>query len=186
MKADCHMNAARGITKHIFLSVLLAVVWVMALPDISRAEVVGHFLKVEGDVFLLKKGQPPALSPKVQDGLEPGDVIHTKNPGRAQVRFIDDSVLTIAPGSKVVIETYMYDAAKGSRNAVLQVFQGLVNTVVSQAIKAQEKPNFIMKTSTATMGVRGTKWYALVTQTGTDVFVESGRLAVRNINPQVL
>jgi hypothetical protein len=170
---------------HIFLTILLAILWTLALPNISLAEVVGHFLKVEGHVELFKKGQQPPVTPKVQDGVEPGDVIMTKNPGRVQVGFVDDSVLTIAPGSKVVIESYMYDAAKGSRNAVLQVFQGLVDTVVSRAVKAQEKPNFIMKTSTATMGVRGTRWIALVKQTSTDVFLVSGGLSVRNINSQV-
>ena len=153
------MITARAVIKHIVLATILAVLWNLASPHLCRAAVVGHFLKVEGDVFLLKKGQLPAVSPKVKDGVEPGDVIQTKNPGRAQVIFMDDSLLTIAPGSKVAIETYMYDAAKGSRNAVLQVFQGLVDTVVSKAVKAQEKPNFIMKTNTAVMGVRGTRWY---------------------------
>jgi hypothetical protein len=179
------MIQPRKIPMHIFLSLLLAVAWTMAQPDISLAEVVGRFLKVEGRVDLLKKGQTPPVQPKVQDGLEPGDVILTQNPGRAQVRFVDDSVLTIAPESRVVIDTYMYDAAKGSRNAVLQVFDGLVNTVVTQAAKGQEKPNFIMKTSTAVMGVRGTEWYAKVKKDSTDIYLKSGQLLVRNINPKV-
>jgi hypothetical protein len=68
---------------------------------------------------------------------------------------------------------------------VLQVFEGLVNTVVSQSIKAQEKPNFIMKTLTATMGVRGTEWYALMKSNNTEIFLTSGRLSVRNINSLV-
>jgi hypothetical protein len=179
------MIRTRKIILPLFLSLLLAAAWTMAQPDISLAEVVGRFLKVEGHVDLLKKGQAPPVQPKVQDGVEPGDVILTKNPGRAQVRFVDDSVLTIAPESRVVIDTYMYDAAKGSRNAVLEVFQGLVNTVVTHAAKAQEKPSFIMKTSTATMGVRGTEWYALVKKNSTNIFLKSGKLWVRNINPKV-
>jgi hypothetical protein len=65
---------------HIFFSLLLAVIWSLVLPAAARAEVVGRFLKVEGQVDLIKKGQLPALNPKIQDGLEPGDMIQTKNP----------------------------------------------------------------------------------------------------------
>jgi hypothetical protein len=167
----------------IFISIFLVVIWFLTSPVCPRAEVVGRFLKVEGAVDLLKKGKP-ALTPKVQDGLEPGDVIQTRTQGRAQVKFVDDSVLTIAPDSKVGIESYMYDKAKGSRNAVLQVFQGLVKTAVAKIFQTRE-PNFMMKTSTAILGVRGTEWYALLGPHGTDVYNKSGRVWVRNINRQV-
>jgi T5SS/PEP-CTERM-associated repeat protein len=179
------MSTARKVIIQIYLAGLIAGVWTLALPNTSLAGIVGHFVKVEGQVDLLKQGKLPPLKAKVQDGLEPGDVIQTKDDSRAQVNFVDDSLLTIAPGSKVAIEAYMYNAAKGSRNAVLQVFQGLVDTVVSQVTKVQEKPNFIMKTNTATMGVRGTKWYTLVKEKITDVYVEMGSVSVANINPKV-
>jgi hypothetical protein len=46
----------------------------------ALAEVVDHFLKVEGKVELLRKGKPTAVTPKVQDGVEPGNVIQTRTP----------------------------------------------------------------------------------------------------------
>jgi len=165
---------------HTIISILLALALSLVISPGVRADVVGHFVEVEGPVDLLKKGQMPVVTPKVQDGLEPGDIIRTKSQGRAQVKFVDDSVLTIAPGSRVAIETYMYDAAKGSRKAVLQVFRGMVQAVVSKIIKTQE-PDFIMKTHTAVLGVRGTKWYALLGPNHTDVYNEAGRLCVRNV-----
>lgn len=168
----------------IFVSILLAIVWSLALPVCSQAEVVGHFLKVEGPVDLLKHGKLPVQAPKVKDGVEPGDVIRTKIQGRAQVKFVDESVLTIAPGSRVALETYMYDAAKGTRKVVLQVFRGMVQTAVTQIFATQE-PDFIMKTHTAILGVRGAKWYALLGPNATDVYNESGKLSVRNIFPEI-
>jgi hypothetical protein len=169
---------------YIFISLVLAMVWSLALPVCPRAEVVGHLLQVEGPVDLLKQGKVPALAPKVQDGLEPGDVIRTKTKGRAQVKFVDDSVLTIAPGSMVAIETYMYDGAKGSRKAVLQVFRGMVQTVVSRIFKTQE-PDFIMKTHTAVLGVRGTKWYTLLRPNISYFFNELGRSCISNSKPEI-
>ena len=168
----------------ILFFIFLVIVWSLAAPDCSWAKVVGRFLKVEGPVEVRKQGKLPALTPKVKDGLEPGDVILTKAKGRAQVQFVDDSVLTIAPESKVGIESYMYNKAKGSRNAVLQVFKGLVKTAVTHIFQ-NEKPDFIMKTNTAILGVRGTKWYALLRPKGTDVYNQEGRLWVRNTSPKV-
>ena len=167
-----------------FVSIFLAIVWSLALPLCSQAEVVGHFQKVEGPVDLLKQGNLPALAPKEKDGVEPGDVTRTKSQGRAQVKFVDDSVLTIAPGSRVAIESYMYDASKGSRKAVLQVFRGMVQTVVTKILKTQE-PDFVIKTHTAVLGVRGTKTYTLLGPNATDVYNESGRVSVRNIFPEI-
>lgn len=168
----------------IFVSILLALVWSLALPVPSQAKVVGRFQQVAGPVDLFKQGKPPALSPKVADGVEPGDVIRTKSKGRAQVKFVDDSVLTIAPRSRVAVETYMYDAARGSRKAVLQVFRGMVQTVVNKILKTS-KPNFLMKTHTAVLGVRGTRWYALLGPDATDIYTVSGRVSVRNIFAEV-
>jgi hypothetical protein len=170
---------------YIFISILLALVWSLALPVCPRAEVVGHFSQVEGPVDLLKQGKLPALTAKTEGGLEPGDVIRTKSQGRAQVKFVDDSVLTIAPGSMVAIETYMYDGAKGERKAVLQVFRGMVQSVVSRLFKTQE-PDFIMKTHTAVLGVKGTKWFALLGPNNTDFYNEAGRTWITNIKSGIM
>lgn len=169
---------------HILISVFLAVVWLLAAPASLRAEVVGRFLKAEGPVDVFKQGKLPAIPVKVKDGVEPGDVIRTKSQGRAQVKFVDDSLLTIAPGSRVAIENYMYDASRGVRQAVLRLFRGMVQTVVTKILKTQE-PDFIMKTHTAVMGVRGTKWYALLGPNATDIYNEAGKLCIHNVFAEI-
>jgi len=62
----------------------------------------------------------------------------------------------MSPESRITIEEYMYDPAKGKRNAVLQMFQGLALFVVSK-IHQTEQPDFVVKTHTAIMGIRGTE-----------------------------
>jgi hypothetical protein len=168
----------------IFVSFFLAIAYALALPVGSPAEVAGHFVKVEGPVDLLKQGRLPVQAPKAKDAVEPGDVIRTKIQGRAQVKFVDESVLTISPGSRVALETYLYDASKGARKVVLQVFRGMVQAEVTQAFDTRE-PDFIMKTHTAILGVKAAKWYALLGPNATDVYNESGRMSVRNIFPEI-
>jgi hypothetical protein len=163
---------------------LLIMALTLALASMAQAGVVGHFTQVEGRVELLKGGNLPADLVKLQDGVAPGDVIRTKSMSRAQVKFVDDTTLTIAPESRVGIEEFMYDAPKGQRQAVLQVFRGLVHTLVSRVLK-NEQPDFIMKTHTGTMGVRGTSWYTQIAPLYTDVYTENGKVCCRNIFREV-
>jgi hypothetical protein len=79
----------------------------------------------------------------------------------------------------------LYDAAKGKRQGVLQVFRGMVQAVVTRILKTEE-PDFIMKTHTAVLGVRGTKWYAVLAPTTTDVYNEIGELEVYNLFPEIV
>jgi hypothetical protein len=154
------------------------------LPCQGTAAVVGHFSQVEGKVDLLKKGQLPATPSKLNDEVEPGDILRTKSLSKAQITFVDDSVLTISPGSRIAIEEYMVDAAKGKRNAVLQLFQGIALAVVSK-IYQSEQPNFIIKTHTAIVRIRGTEVGILLNPNSSTFLNFSGRTAVSSIFPEV-
>lgn len=145
---------------------------------------VGTLTQAEGNVELLRQGRLPALAVKLQDRVEPGDVIRTKSGARAQVRFLDDTVLTIAPASLVTIEAYAYDRTAGSREAVLKVLRGLVHCAVTRLIKT-EQPDFLLKTHTAILGVRGTRWFTLLGARYTAFFNELGTLEVGSTAPEV-
>ena len=128
----------------------------MGLVVAAPAEVAGRFTMVEGQVDLLKGGQLPSVAAKLEDTVSPGDVLRTKSLSKAQITFSDNTVMTISPETRLALEEYMFDANQGKRNAVLKLFQGMVLTVVSKLYKT-EKPDFIIKTHTAVLGVRGTE-----------------------------
>lgn len=164
---------------YVFLVLLLA------LPSGAQAAAVGRFTQVTGAVDLLKQGKLPAVPVKVNDGVEAGDVIRTKSKAKAQITFMDDTTLTISPGSRVAVEAYMYDAAKKQRHGVVQVFYGMVQTAVSRILQT-DKPDIFMKTHTAIMGVRGTKWYTVLLPNATDIYNETGKLCASNIFKEVV
>jgi hypothetical protein len=168
----------------LLIGFILAVVVSLAFPLGGEAAVVGHFTEVEGAVDLLKGGKVPTVPAKVQDGVEVGDVVRTKSQSRAQVKFVDDTTLAIGAESRVAIESYIFDAAKSQRQAVLQVFRGLVHTLVTRIIKTEE-PDFLIKTHTAIIGVRGTSTYTSLSPTGTDIYNESGKVRGSNLLPEV-
>lgn len=168
-----------------FSGILLLMALGLLLPSGAPAAVVGHITQVEGRVDLLKKGQLPATPVKLQDGVEKGDLIRTKSLSKAQITFVDKSTLSIAPESRIAIEEYMVDEGKGKRNAVLQMFQGLALAVVSKIYQSEE-PNFIVKTQTAIMGIRGTEVGIRIYPNYAEFLNFKGRVRVQNISPRVL
>ncbi len=167
---------------------LLFMVWVIALLTCSsagalQAEVVGRFIQVEGQVEVVRQGRGPAAA-KVQDGVATWDLIQTRANSRAQVRFVDDSVATIAPNSSIVVQEYLYDAPRGTRRAVLKVFRGLAYLAVDRILTTRE-PDFIVKTITAVLGVRGTRFFVLPGADFTCAFSEAGLLEAGNVLPAI-
>ncbi|MGP7987356.1 MAG: FecR domain-containing protein, partial [Desulfobaccales bacterium] len=125
--------------------VLVSAAFALGLPLAAQAVPVGRFVEVEGSVDLMKGGKFPAVPAKVQDEVNQGDAVRTKSLSKAQIRFVDDTVLAVAPESRVAIDEYIYDAAKNKRQATVEVFRGMVHFLVSKILQT-EKPDFIMKT----------------------------------------
>ena len=166
------------------LLVIIFILAALAIPLTAHAAAVGRFTLIKGQVDVLKGGKVPGIPAKVQDGVEPGDVIRTKSGAKAQLSMVDASVITLAPESRLAVADYHYDPAGGERRAVLRLFRGLVHTVVNRIIKTEE-PDFIMETHTATIGVRGTDWYTLLGPNSSGVYLLNGILSVSSNLPAV-
>ena len=150
----------------------------------AQADAVGRLTLVEGRVDLMRGGQLPATPVKVDDGVQTGDVLRTKSLSKAQITFIDNSTLAIAPESRVAIEAYMFDSVQNKRNVVLQLFQGLAHAVVSKVYKSAE-PDFVIKTHTAVMGIRGTEFGIRLHPNSSTILNFTGLLQVGNILSEV-
>ena len=165
----------------------LVALWLVTLliSAAAHAAAVGRFTLVEGQVDLLKQGKVPAAAAKLNDGVEPGDVIRTKSKAKAQVKFVDDSFLTMAPDSRIAVADFTYDAASGERQAVLRFFKGVVHTLVTRVQQVQQ-PDFLMETHTAVLGVRGSEAFTVQMPNATGVYSISGLWEVGSSNPQIL
>ena len=163
----------------------LVALWLVLLliSAAAHAAAVGRFTLVEGEVDVLHHGKVPAVAAKLNDGLEPGDVIRTKSKSKAQVKFVDDSFVTMAPDSRIAVADFTYDAASGERRAVLRFFKGVMHTLVTRVEQVQQ-PDFLMETHTAVLGVRGTENFTLMLPNGTWAGLISGLMEGRSTNPQ--
>jgi hypothetical protein len=168
-----------GMHRKVFCGLIALLLLALILPAGLHAAVVGRFSLIIGQVDLLKGGKLPAESAKMQGGVEPGDVIRTKTKGKAQLTMVDNSIITLAPDSRLAIADYQYNPASQERRAVVSLFRGLVHTVVNRIIKTEE-PDFLMETHTAVIGVRGTNFYTLVGPSFTATYLANGTLGVRS------
>jgi len=170
--------------RQVLVSAWVALALIMMVAAVAAAGVVGHLTQVEGRVELLKGGNLPAIPLKADDTVEPGDVIRTKSLSKAQITFIDNSILTLSQDARLAIEEFTYDPNQGKRHAVLEMFQGLALAVVNKIIKIEE-PDFVIKTQTAIMGVRGTEFGIRIQPNSSQILNFTGRTQVGNIFPEV-
>ena len=170
--------------RQVLMSAWAVLALLLICSSVVGAEVVGRLTQLEGRVELLKGGNLPAILVKVGDTVEPGDVIRTKSRSKAQITFIDNSILTLSQEARIAIEEFKFEPGQGKRRAVLKIFQGLALAVVNQILKAEE-PDFVIKTQTAIMGVRGTEFGIRNQPNSSTILNFAGRSQVGNIFPEV-
>jgi hypothetical protein len=164
--------------------VCLMVISLLSIAPLYGAQDIGSVAEVTGGVDILRGGKLPAEPAKVGAKVAQGDIVRTKSGGKVQLHFKDDSVLTIAPDSRVALNEYVYEPENNKREASIKIFQGLVHTVVNKIMK-KETPDFTVETLTAVIGVRGTDYYTLVAPVVSDIYNNSGTTEVRNIFAEI-
>src|SRR4030042_5457974 len=166
------------------LLIAMLVALALSLAAAVQAQVVGRVTQVEGRVDLLKGGKLPATPAKVDESVQTGDVLRPKSLPRAQLTFMDSTVITVAPESRLAIEEYLFEPAKSKRSAMLQLFQGLAHVAATKLFKV-EQPDFIIKTHTAVLGVRGTELGVRLAPNSSTILNFQGLTRVANIFPEV-
>ena len=126
-----------------------------------HAAPVGTFSKVSGRVDLTRDGAP-ARSVHTGDEVTVGDIIRAKSNAKAEIVFIDESILRIAQKSRVKISDYTVE--KGQKSGVFNLFRGKIENVVKKCgnlFGFGEKSKFEVHTVTAVCGVRGTDFFSM-------------------------
>lgn len=159
-----------------FLGLTLSAVSLVALAEAGGAHASesvpeGRITRVSGSVSVLRGGQVQVGAPG--DGVYASDGIRTGADSRAEVTFIDGSILTVGPESEVVVATFAPDPEES--NAVLDLLAGIVRVTVN---KATDWGRFDVRTTTAVASVRGTDYLVESNEAGSAVFVAEGRVAV--------
>lgn len=120
----------------------------------------GVLLLSEGAVNLRAAGGEQRLG--VAGGpVEPGDTVLTQQ-GRTQIKFTDGSLVSLQPNTEFKVENYAFTPGGGAGSSiVLSLLKGGLRTITG-LIGRGDKAAYRMNTKTATIGIRGTEFTAVL------------------------
>jgi hypothetical protein len=151
---------------------------ILARGAIAETADVGAMAAVQRTVY----GVPPAGSQAVKRQGDPivfKEAIETLDASGAQIRFVDDSKLTIGAKSKVLIDEFVFDPQNAQGNALINISVGTLRWVTG----GMPKGKTVIETPTATLTLRGTDVVVHVHPDGTtDTTVNDGEVDAKNKN----
>jgi hypothetical protein len=136
----------------------LSILFLMTGMAVSTAAVAedssGMVIASRGEVSALSNGDSREL--KQGDFVYVNDEILTSARSFVVLQFTDGAKVTVRPGSKLIIETYLY-AGNDSDEATLNLISGGLR-VITGAMAKTNPENYKVRTPVALMGVRGTEF----------------------------
>lgn len=155
----------------------LAVITVLVslLPAAANAVDIGVVQEVE----IYAYGTPPDAVRRPlfnQTDISSNEIIETVSDGGIRLRFNDGSEFRAGGGSRIVLNSFVYDPDSGVGELILTMSKGIFRFISGRLIG----DSVTLRTPTLTVGMRGTDLYIAVAEDGsTIVQVLEGEVAVR-------
>lgn len=123
------------------------------------AQVAGVVARLSGPL-LAKKADGSIKVLGLKSEVESGDTLVSEKNTYAQIKFIDNSEITLRPGTTFKVEHFSFDEGKPEGdNASYSLMKGGLRSITGLMGK-RNKEKFSLKTPTATIGIRGTTFIA--------------------------
>lgn len=134
---------------------IVLLVFSAALAAAPPEEAAGIVKVAEGDVSLERAGNRLAVAPGTS--VMAADVIVTGSNGRCGVTFRDNSLLSLGPNSRLVVDSFSFDSTTHDGGFESTLKQGKL-AVVSGKLAKHGKDQMKIRTPTSLLGVRGTEF----------------------------
>ncbi len=86
------------------------------------------------------------------DDVRQDEVIEVSADARGELKLDDDTKLALGPGSRLVLDTFVYDSEKKAGTIAIDLAKGAFRFITGVA----SKPTYVIKTPNASITVRGT------------------------------
>lgn len=151
----------RGLPAIVSGVVLIATL--LASQALCAAGPVGQVTHLSG-LLTAKRADGTSRVISVKSEVREGDTLNTEQDTYARIKFSDGSEVVLRPGSQLQITAFIYIASEPKAdNVVLSMLKGGIRAVTGLVGKRNtESVKFV--TDTATMGIRGTHFGALICQ----------------------
>lgn len=152
-------KAGAGLMRGLLVALLAGLACIPA----AQAATAGQITHLSGTLSAKRTdGSSKLLS--VKSDIMEGDTLTTEADTYARIKFGDGGEVVMRPGTQLKIESYAYNPAKPeSDSVVMNMFKGGLRAVTGLLGKrSRDKISF--QTETATIGIRGTHFGALLCQ----------------------
>ena len=93
--------------------------------------------------------------------IHQNDLISTGKKGAVGIIFIDDTILSLGPNTKLVMDEYVFAPQKKEMSMIMRLIKGTAS-YLSGIIGKQSPDTVKLKTPEATIGMRGTRFLVKV------------------------
>lgn len=125
----------------------------------SAAQVAATVMHLSGPL-LARKADGTVKVLALKSEVENGDVLVSEKNTYAQLKFVDNSEITLKPNTTFKIENFEFDEGKpAADHASFSLIRGGLRSITGLLGK-RNREKFALKTPTATIGIRGTTFIA--------------------------
>jgi hypothetical protein len=159
-------------------AILLAMISA-AYPMTGYCVVAGHADFVIGDVVAVA---PNGTQRPLAKGalINAGDAINTSANARAQLRFSDGGFVSLQPNTQFRVDEYRYEnKTDGNEKSFFSLLRGGLRAITG-AIGHINRNTYQVATPSATIGIRGTGYNAMLSDGGLLVNVGEGAISLTN------
>ena len=159
--------------------VRLMLVSMLLLLGTGPARADGVLTHLSGPVSV-KKADGKTLAGAAGVKVIAGDVVATGAGGFARIEMTDGGEMVLRPDSQLQIESYRFAQGKPAEdNFVFRMIKGGLRTVTGLVGKRGNRDAYMLKTETATIGIRGTQFDLRVCAANCGALADGTYLAVR-------
>jgi len=133
---------------------------------------VGKILLVQGKVVIYHAAETRGFHAKNNNMLFKGDTIVTLKRGRVRLKLNDNSILTLASETKLVINQSVFNPENKTRSSFIGMDKGKARFLIKKLVDFKHS-EFKVKTKSAVAGVRGSEFIIRATDLFTEIFTLS-------------
>lgn len=157
--------------KGLLCGLLLAVTWPVDAVVNRSVGTVGEIVRVKGDEEVRFVDLPTWRAAEAEQPLAPGDTVRTGPFGGLAILFDDETQIRVHRNTLMVIKDIRRPDVANSTTS-LQLLLGSVWTRAQHLLRRVTQREIVtMETPSATIGIRGTDWFASVDGKGTSTLI---------------
>lgn len=138
---------------------------------------VGSVTRLENDASIIRSGSEIPL--EIGAAIKENDEITSGKDARVEITFTDGTNLRIGENARIGIDEYLYDPDNNVGNAIIGALQGPFRFITGKIGELKNK-RIEVKSSLATIGIRGTDFWGGPSQGTYGVFLFEGTIVVFN------